>query len=92
MSRRLPAGSIPKGSRVVVRLYDGIDTRTGRMSYRDVLGHVLSWDGDVLELRRDPSIDFSRPETTIEIAGKDIAIIKPIPERRRMPGHRPLAD
>ena len=85
-ARAIPEGvSIPAGVRVVVRMRAGIDERTGRMSYRDVLGHVESWDGTILRIRRDASIDGSRPECLMDLNVADIAVIKPVPERRTRP-------
>lgn len=77
-----PAGAIPTGVRVVVRVRDGRDPRTGRMAFRDVLGHVLGWDGRTLAIRRDPSRDGSRPAQDMRIDGMAIVVLKPVPERR----------
>ena len=44
---RLPE-TIPAGARIVVRTYAGLDPHTGRQQYRDVVGHVRSWDGTTL--------------------------------------------
>ena len=46
---RLPE-TIPAGARIVVRTYAGLDPHTGRQQYRDVVGHVRSWDGTTLEM------------------------------------------
>ncbi|WP_101671092.1 DUF6725 family protein [Bifidobacterium anseris] len=77
---RLPE-HIPAGARVVVRLYAGIDEHTGRMQYRDVVGHVRSWDGTTLELTRDAAANGSRPAQDVSIRPEQIAILKPVPER-----------
>lgn len=79
---RLPE-TIPEGARVVVRAYDGVDGRTGRQQYRDYVGHVLSWDGHVLELMRDATANGSRPEQHVSLAADGIARLKPVPERPR---------
>lgn len=75
--------SIPVGARLVVRLYAGEDTVSQRMTYRDVLGHVRSWNGRQLEITRDAAANGSRPEQHLVIDAQDIAVLKPIPERRR---------
>lgn len=69
------------GSRVVVRLRAGIDSSTGRMQYRDRIGHIVSYDGETLLLRRDAAANGSHPEETIAIPTELIHIMKPIPER-----------
>ena len=73
--------TIPAGARVVVRLYAGVDERTGRMQYRDIVGHVRSWDGTTLAMTRDAAANGSRPAQDMDIRGADIAILKPVPER-----------
>lgn len=77
----LPA-TIPQGARIVVRTDAGIDERTGRRTYRDFLGHVVSWDGTTLVLDRDPSADGRRPAAQVTIDASSIVRLKPIPERR----------
>lgn len=79
---RLPE-YIPTGARVVVRLYTDIDKRTGRMQYRDIVGHVRSWDGTTLEMTRDAAANGSRPAQDVRIDAASIAILKPVPERPR---------
>ncbi len=72
---------------------DGVDPRTGRMTFRDVIGHVLGWDGRVLAIRRDPSRDGSRPAEAMRIDGETIAVLKPVPERRPfIPGRHRSRD
>lgn len=78
---RLPQ-FIPAGARIVVRVRAGVDPSDGRMKYNDRLGHVVSWDGSTLVLDRDPARNGTRPAERIEIAAADIAILKPVPERR----------
>ena len=78
---RLPE-HIPAGARIVVRVKAGIDPRDGRMKYNDRIGHVVAWDGATLTLDRDPSRNGSRPAERIAVAAADIAILKPVPERR----------
>lgn len=74
---------IPAGARIVVRLYAGVDERTGRQQYRDVVGHVRSWDGTTLEMTRDAAANGSRPAQDVSIDAASIAILKPVPERPR---------
>lgn len=72
---------------------DGVDPRTGRMTFRDVIGHVLGWDGRVLAIRRDPSRDGSRPAEAMRIDGETITVLKPVPERRPfIPGRHRSRD
>lgn len=73
---------IPQGARIVVRTDAGIDERTGRRTYRDFLGHVVSWDGTTLVLDRDPSADGRRAAERVRIHAAQIVRLKPIPERR----------
>lgn len=80
-SVRLPA-AIPVGARIVVRTDDGADERTGRRTYRDFVGHVLSWDGTTLELERDASANGRRPAEHVTIDASSIVRLKPVPERR----------
>ncbi|WP_155587926.1 DUF6725 family protein [Bifidobacterium canis] len=77
---RLP-DMIPSGARVVVRCEDGVDEHTGRMTYRDFVGHVINWNGERLLLRRDAPANGSRPEQIVHIEARDIAVLKPVPER-----------
>ncbi|MEE1296932.1 MAG: DUF6725 family protein [Bifidobacterium sp.] len=77
---RLP-DTIPVGARVVARLVDGTDPATGRRLYRDVVGHVRSWDGRTLSLTRDAAANGSRPAQLVDVDADDIAILKPVPER-----------
>ena len=89
MPHMTPAGAIPTGVRVVVRVRGDRDPRTGRMTFHDVLGHVLGWDGRSLAIRRDPSRDGSRPTQDMRIDGTTIAVLKPVPERRPFAPGRP---
>ena len=79
---RLPE-TIPAGARIVVRTYAGLDPHTGRQQYRDVVGHVRSWDGTTLEMTRDAAANGSRPAQDVSIDATSIAILKPVPERPR---------
>ena len=63
---RLPE-TIPAGARIVVRTYAGLDPHTGRQQYRDVVGHVRSWDGTTLEMTRDAAANGSRPAQDVSI-------------------------
>jgi hypothetical protein len=72
---------IPSGARVVVRRKLGIGVQDGRMKFSDVIGHVVSWDGKVLIIDRDPTPDGRRAGERIEIDAPTIAALKPIPER-----------
>ena len=82
---RLPE-TIPAGARIVVRTYAGLDPHTGRQQYRDVVGHVRSWDGTTLEMTRDAAANGSRPAQDVSIDATSIAILKPVPERPRSDG------
>lgn len=73
---------IPSGARIVVRTRAGIDAVTGRMTYRDAIGHVDSWNGMRLRMVRDPAANGSRPAERLDIAAEDIVAFKPVPERR----------
>lgn len=77
---RLPR-RIPAGARVVVRTHDGTDPNNGRTQYRDYVGHVISWDGDTLEMLRDESANGRRPAQIVSLAACDIVRLKPVPER-----------
>lgn len=79
---RLPQ-TIPAGARIVIRTYAGVDERTGRRQYRDVVGHVRSWDGTTLHMTRDAAANGSRPAQEVRIDAASIAILKPVPERPR---------
>ncbi|MCI1832560.1 MAG: hypothetical protein LKI88_00285 [Bifidobacterium sp.] len=74
---------IPPGARIVVRTDEGIDPTTHRTSWRDFVGHVLSWDGSRLVLQRDAAANGSRPEQIVTIDAARIARLKPVPERSR---------
>lgn len=74
--------TIPVGSRIVARTYDGIDPLDQRMKFRDFIGHVRSWNGSQLEMIRDAAANGSRPEQTITLEADSIVTIRPIPERR----------
>lgn len=78
---RLPR-VIPRGARIVVRTDAGVDEHTGRRTYRDFLGHVVSWDGTALVLDRDPSADGRRKAERVTIRASAIVRLKPVPERR----------
>ena len=71
---RLPE-RIPVGARVVVRVTDGVDEYTGRLQYRDYVGHVRAWDGRTLQLTRDAAANGSRPAQEVDISATDIAIL-----------------
>ena len=77
---------IPAGSRVVVRVIDGVDPVDRRTKFRDYVGHVRSWDGRTLELMRDAAANGSRPAQNVAIEADTIATLKPVPER---PNTRP---
>lgn len=66
----------------MVRTDDGADGRTGRRTYRDFVGHVLSWNGATLELERDASANGRRPAERVTIDAASIVRLKPVPERR----------
>lgn len=73
---------IPFGARIVVRTRAGVDGATGRMTFRDAIGHVIAWDGHTLTLSRDAAANGSRPAERISIDAADIVALKPVPERR----------
>lgn len=73
--------AIPAGARIVVRVLDGIDEIAGRPQYRDFVGHVRSWDGRTLMMRRDAAANGSRPEQDVTIDAASIVRLKPVPER-----------
>lgn len=77
---RLPR-KIPAGSRVVVRTFDGTSPASGRTQYRDYVGHVISWNGDTLEMLRDESANGRRAAQIVSLAACDIVRLKPVPER-----------
>lgn len=77
---------IPTGSRIVVRIAEGVDPADGRIKFRDYVGHVISWDGYTLELLRDAAANGSRPQQHVTIHQEQIATLKPVPER---PSHFP---
>ncbi|RBP98785.1 DUF6725 family protein [Bifidobacterium xylocopae] len=79
---------MPVGSRVVVRMADSVDPASGRMTYRDFIGHVRACDGRMLTLRRDPAANGSRPSQDVRLDVAAIVAVKPIPERRYPFGHR----
>ncbi|OZG63462.1 hypothetical protein BLEM_0165 [Bifidobacterium lemurum] len=72
---------IPAGSRIVVRVIDGVDPTDHRTKFRDFVGHVRAWDGRTLELTRDAAANGSRPAQRVSIEADVIATIKPVPER-----------
>jgi hypothetical protein len=78
--RLLPA-FIPEGARVVARVAEGIGPDDHRMKYRDYIGHVKYWDGQELDLIRDPAANGSRPAQRVWLSAETIVRIKPIPER-----------
>ena len=80
---------IPSGSRIVVRIADGIDERSGRRQYRDFIGHAVSWDGTELNLHRDASANGSRPAEDIVIPARIIVRMKPVPEKAASVSGRP---
>ncbi|PLS30516.1 hypothetical protein Uis1B_1661 [Bifidobacterium margollesii] len=80
---------IPVGARIVVRCTIGIDERDGREKYRDIVGHVLEWDGRTLTMLRDESANGSRPAEVTTIRSQTIVRLKPIPERPKFTG-RPM--
>ena len=78
--------NIPQGSRVVIRIQDGRDSITGRMQYRDYVGHVQQVAPDetgipIIYLKRDAAANGSRPEEDVAISTAKVVAIKPIPER-----------
>lgn len=80
---------IPSGSRIVVRIADGINEHSGRRQYRDFIGHAVSWDGTELDLHRDASAKGSRPAEDIVIPAQIIVRMKPIPERQHLSAAAP---
>lgn len=72
---------IPAHARIVVRVSEGVDPADHRMKYRDYVGHVLSWDGHLLELSRDAAANGSRPAQHVSIDADTIITLKPVPER-----------
>lgn len=78
---RLP-NEIPTGARIVVRTCDGIDPSDNRMKFRDYVGHVLSWDGETLDMMRDATPDGRRPGQRVKINADSVVTLKPVPERR----------
>ncbi|MDD6374053.1 MAG: hypothetical protein PUF97_06235 [Bifidobacteriaceae bacterium] len=74
---------IPTGARIVVRTDAGMDEATGRRTYNDVIGHVVSWDGETLIVDRDPSANGRRPAQRVSIPVETIVRLKPVPERPR---------
>ena len=72
---------IPAGSRVVVRVIEGVDPTDRRTKFRDYVGHVTSWDGSTLEMVRDATANGSRPAQHVRIDADTIATLKPVPER-----------
>ncbi|KAB8301807.1 hypothetical protein DSM100238_0126 [Bifidobacterium apri] len=74
---------IPRGARIVVRTTAGTDSRTGRMTYRDYVGHVEHWDGSTLTMIRDAAANGSRPQEQVSIEAESIVRLKPVPERPR---------
>lgn len=86
---------IPTGVRLVIRTRESRDQTTGRWQFRDYIGHVVSWDGEELVLRRDPSANGSRPAQVVSLRADSIARLKPIPERnqaQRQPEDRQPSD
>lgn len=75
--------SIPAGARLMVRTLDGRDPQTGRQQYRDFIGHVRIWDGQMLAITRDPAANGSRPAEDVDIPRDRIVALKPIPERKQ---------
>ncbi|NEG70094.1 DUF6725 family protein [Bifidobacterium choloepi] len=77
-------GIIPAGARIVVRTDDGTDERTGRTTFRDFVGHVVSWDPSAgeLVLDRDASANGRRPAERVTIKMATIVRLKPVPERK----------
>ena len=88
---RLPR-VIPSGARVVVRTKAGADPNTGRMTYRDFVGHVQQWNGTTLKMIRDAAANGSRPEQQVSIEADSIVRLKPVPERPGTAAHRKASD
>ncbi|MBT1165710.1 DUF6725 family protein [Bifidobacterium simiarum] len=82
---RLPE-HIPTGARIVVRCTLGVDEHDRREKYRDVVGHVLGWDGETLTVLRDESANGSRPAEVVTVEAATIVRLKPIPERPKFGG------
>lgn len=77
---------IPPHTRVVVRtVLPEKDPYTQRSLYSDYIGHVVNWDGKILQLNRDASGNGRRPAEEISIPADIIVRIKPIPERKFPP-------
>lgn len=86
---------IPIGVRLVIRTLEGRNQTTGRWQFRDYMGHVVSWDGKELVLKRDPSANGSRPAQVVSLQADSIVRLKPIPERsqpQKQPGDRQSPD
>ena len=88
---RLPR-EIPSGARIVVRTKAGADPNTGRMTYRDFVGHVQQWNGTTLKMIRDAAANGSRPEQQVSIEADSIVRLKPIPERPGTAARRKASD
>lgn len=88
---RLPR-EIPSGARIVVRTKAGADPNTGRMTYRDFVGHVQQWNGTTLKMIRDAAANGSRPEQQVSIEADSIVRLKPVPERPGTAARRKASD
>ncbi|TCD54643.1 hypothetical protein EJ419_02070 [Alloscardovia theropitheci] len=73
--------NIPQGARVVIRTHDGIDEFSGRIQYRDYVGHVDHTTDNSIVLNRDGSANGHRPSEIVDIPFAKIVRLKPIPER-----------
>ena len=67
---------------MVIRVGEGVDDATGRMMFRDYVGHVLASSSTAIDLSRDPAANGSRPKQRVRIPIESIVAIKPVPERR----------
>ena len=81
MSEQRLTPDIPKGTRVVARVFEGIDPDTHRPSLRDYVGHVVNCTAHDLDLVRDAAANGSRPAEGVRIPISAIVALKHIPER-----------
>ena len=52
---------IPVGARIVVRTLEGVDPTDHRMKFRDYVGHVRSWDAELVTIKPVPERSMTRP-------------------------------
>ncbi|WP_018143814.1 DUF6725 family protein [Alloscardovia criceti] len=78
---------IPHHARLVIRCFDGVDAYSGRMQFRDYIGHIAAYDDTHISFLRDATANGLRPEEMVSIPLDAVARIKPIPERPVMSPH-----